>query len=399
MADQQAAATQRADVTEYGLRRILIVAGVMMASLMQTLDTTITNVALPNIQGNLGASQDEGTWVVTAYTIAAIIVIPLTPWLQNRFGRKNYFVASIIGFTVASVMCGASDNLYFLIISRVIQGMFGGGLLATAQAILRDTFPPKQLGVSQGIFALGAIMGPALGPPIGIMASILLLLFLKDPTSPRKTPVDIVGLILLSTTLSTLQYFLTEGERKYWLQDPSICATIAIFIISAMLFVWWELTQTDVPIVDLRIFKNRSVAAGSGLALALGGAIFGSTYTLPQVTQGPLGYTPTLSGMLFLLRAIPIAIMTPLVVRFAPKIDTRYILGIGFLLVSLGCWLQAEVTTESTGFWAFAAGEVAGGGGAAVLLGANYNCEGGCHGESRNAAGRLDPHRRARRDR
>ncbi len=393
MADQRAAAAsngvpQRVDVTEYGLRRVLIVAGVMLASLMQTLDTTITNVALPNIQGNLGASQDEGTWVVTAYTIAAIIVIPLTPWLQNRFGRKNYFVASIIGFTIASVMCGASDNLYFLIISRVVQGMFGGGLLATAQAILRDTFPPKQLGVSQGIFALGAIMGPALGPPIGgilvdnyswnwcfdinigpgILASILLLLFLKDPTTPRKTPVDLVGLILLSTTLSTLQYFLTEGERKYWLQDPSICATIAIFIISAMLFVWWELTQTDVPIVDLRIFKNRSVAAGSGLALALGGAIFGSTYTLPQVTQGPLGYTPTLSGMLFLLRAIPIAIMTPLVVRFAPKIDTRWILGAGFLLVALGCWLQAEVTTESTGFWSFAAGLMTVGAGAALLF-------------------------------
>ena len=157
----------RQDVTETGLRRVLIVAGVMAAALMQTLDSTITNVALPTIQGNLGASQEEGTWIVTAYTIAAIVVIPLTPWLQNRFGRKNYFVSSIAGFTIASVICGSADSLTLLVFARFVQGAFGGGLLATAQSILRDTFPPKQLGLSQGIFALGAIMGPALGPPLG----------------------------------------------------------------------------------------------------------------------------------------------------------------------------------------------------------------------------------------
>ena len=157
----------RRDVTETGLRRVLIVTGVMAATLMQTLDSTITNVALPTIQGNLGASLDEGTWVVTAYTIAAIVVIPLTPWLQNRFGRKNYFLASIVGFTLASVACGASTVFPMLVISRVVQGAFGGGLLATAQSILRDTFPPEKLGISQGVFAFGAIIGPTLGPPVG----------------------------------------------------------------------------------------------------------------------------------------------------------------------------------------------------------------------------------------
>jgi DHA2 family multidrug resistance protein len=160
------AVAARQDVSETGLRRVLIVAAVMAAALMQTLDSTITNVALPNIQGNLGASQDEGTWIVTSYTISAIVIIPLTPWLQDRFGRRNYFVASIVGFTLASLFCGSSGNLVELIFWRVIQGGFGGGLLATAQSILRDTFPPKQLGLSQGIFAIGAIMGPALGPPI-----------------------------------------------------------------------------------------------------------------------------------------------------------------------------------------------------------------------------------------
>ena len=252
-----ATASGRQDVTEHGMRRVLIVVGVMAASLMQTLDTTITNVALPTIQGNLGASIDEATWVVTAYTIAAIIVIPLTPWLQNRFGRKNYFVASIVGFTLASVACGASDNLTFLIVSRIVQGAFGGGLLATAQAILRDTFPPSQLGISQAIFALGAIMGPALGPPLGglivdnwtwnwcfdinvvpgIVSTVLLFTLLRDPEKPRTGPVDFLGLFLLASTLGSLQYVLTEGERHSWLSDDTIAAMTVLFACSFVAFV------------------------------------------------------------------------------------------------------------------------------------------------------------------
>ena len=223
---QAQAQRAQADVTEHGLRRVLIVAGVMLAALMQTLDSTITNVALPTIQGNLGASQDEGTWVITAYVIAAIVIIPLTPWLQNRFGRRNYFLVSIVGFTLASVVCGTSESLTTLILARAVQGAFGGGLLATGQSIMRDTFPPSQLAASQGIFALGAIMGPALGPPLGgylvdnfswnwcfminilpgIASAVILFLFLKDPNkADSRTPIDAVGLALLAIGLSTLQ--------------------------------------------------------------------------------------------------------------------------------------------------------------------------------------------------
>ncbi len=378
----------RQDVTEYGLRRLLIVIGVMTASLMQTLDSTITNVALPNIQGNLGASQDEGTWVVTAYTIAAVIVIPLTPWLQDRFGRKNYYVASIVGFTLASVACGAASDLNFLIAARVVQGMFGGGLLATGQAILRDTFPPDKLGMSQAIFALGAIMGPALGPPLGgllvdnaswnwcfdinvlpgVASTILLLLLLKDPTKPRSTRVDLIGLALLAIALSTMQYVLTEGERHYWLEDSTIDVMLAVMIVSGATFIYYELFGTDVPIVDLRIFKNRSVAAGSLLAFALGAAIFGSTYTLPQLTQGPLGFTATGSGELFILRAIPIGICTPLIARLAPRVDARWFLGVGFLMISGGSFIQAFVTASSASFWTFATSLVIVGVGCAFLF-------------------------------
>lgn len=367
-------AITRRDVTEHGLRRTLVVVGVMAAALMQTLDITITNVALPTIQGNLGASADEGTWVVTAYTIAAIIVIPITPWLQDRFGRKRYFAVSIVGFTLASIGCGISDTLQALIFMRVVQGIFGGGILATAQGILRDTFPPRQLGASQAIFALGAILGPALGPPIGgwlvdnfswnwvffiniapgTIATILLLMILRDPTDPRATRVDLVGLVLLTVTLSTMQYVLTEGERNYWFANDGITLASVLCVTGLASFIFWELHMTDVPIVDLSIFKNRSVASGFVLALALGAVVFGSTYVVPQLTQGPLGFTPTLSGELFILRAIPIAVLTPVAARIAGRIDARWLLGGGFLLMAWGLWLQVGVTTSTAGFWSFA---------------------------------------------
>src|SRR5581483_8672912 len=155
------------NVVEYGLNRVVIVTGVMLATLLQTLDTTIVNVALPTIQGNLGATLDEGAWVVTGYIIAAVIVIPLTPWLQARFGRRQYYATAIIGFTVASILCGMATSITQLIVYRVIQGLFGGGLVATGQASLRDTFPRHLLGASQAVFALGAIVGPSVGPTVG----------------------------------------------------------------------------------------------------------------------------------------------------------------------------------------------------------------------------------------
>jgi DHA2 family multidrug resistance protein len=381
-------AVQRQDVSETGLRRTLIVLAVMAATLMQTLDSTITNVALPNIQGNLGASQDEGTWVVTAYTISAIVVIPLTPWLQDRFGRRNYFVASIVGFTIASMFCGASSGLIGLIFWRVIQGGFGGGLLATAQSILRDTFPPKQLGVSQGIFAIGAIMGPALGPPLGgilvdnaswnlvfyinvvpgAFAAIVLMLMLRDPGKAVAGPIDVLGLILLAAGLGSMQYVLTEGEQNYWLADPTILTMTIIMTVTLVSFVFWELFGTSTPVVDLRILRNPSVAAGSVLALALGVVIFGSTYTLPQFTQGPLGFTPTLSGFLFMFRALPILLVAPLIVRLTGKVDARAFLALGFIIVAIGTAAQALVTTSYAGFWTFAVPLALTGAGAAMLF-------------------------------
>jgi DHA2 family multidrug resistance protein len=345
----------------------------MLAALMQTLDTTITNVALPNIQGNLGASQDEGTWVVTAYTIAAIIVIPLTPWLQGRFGRKAYFLTSIAGFTIASMFCGWSGNLNELVIARAVQGAFGGGLLATSQSILRDSFPPKQLGLSQGIFAIGAVMGPALGPPLGgflvdnaswnwafeinivpgVIAGVILFLLLRDPEGKRDQGMDAIGLALLAVTLATLQYVLTEGERHDWFSDPSIALCTVICAASLSAFVCWELYGTKAPIVDLRILARRSVAAGTILSAVIGVAGLGSAYTLPQLTQGPLGFSASLSGLLFMVRAIPIMLVTLPLVFLASKIDTRILVGFGFVVVAISSGLLGVASTPDSSFGTF----------------------------------------------
>ncbi len=365
----------RVDVVEYGSRRLLIVAGVMLATVLQVLDATIVNVALPTIQGNLGANRDEGTWIITGYIIAAVIVIPLTPWLQTRFGRKRYYLAAILGFTVMSALCGAATSFEAEVLFRIMQGAFGGGLIATGQAILRDTFPPKDIGKSQVLVAIGAIVGPSIGPTLGgiltdnlswnwvfyvnivpgIIAAGIIFAYLRDPAPARSVSVDVFGLVFLGMGLGSLQYVLTEGERNDWFADPSILGFTALAAGGLIAFVFWELYGAREPIVDLRIFKNRTVAAGAMLALTLGFTLFGSIVITPQYNQTILHFTATLSGESILIRALFILICTPFVLVFINrfKINPRILLIVGFSLVSLACYLQATVTTSSAEFWTF----------------------------------------------
>jgi DHA2 family multidrug resistance protein len=374
-------------LVESGSRRLMVVAGVMLAALLQTLDSTITNVALPNIQGNLGASIDEGTWVINGYIIAVVIVIPMIPWLQATFGRKRYFLACIAGFTAASFACGISTSIDELILFRIVQGIFGAGLLATAQTILRDTFPPEQLGVSQGIFALGAIMGPALGPPLGgvlvdnlnwnwvfdinvvpgIASFLILTAVLRDPPQPQRQPIDVPGLICLVVGVGCLQYVLSEGERWDWFQDRNNLIDGILAVVFIGLLIWRELS-TPRPLVDLRTFRHRAVASGFVVALAVGGLIFGSTYTIPQFVQGSLGFTATLSGLLIFVRAIPIGLATPLVARNVGRLDARWFLAIGFVLMGLGNLLQAYATSLQSVFLSFVVPLACTGFGAAMLF-------------------------------
>jgi MFS transporter, DHA2 family, multidrug resistance protein len=360
------------DVVEYGTRRFIVVIGVMLSALLQTLDTTITNVALPNIQGSLGASPDEGTWVINGYTIAVVIVIPMIPWLQTTFHRKRYFLACIAGFTAASFLCGISDSISELILFRIVQGVFGAGLLATGQTILRDTFPPEQLAASQGIFAIGAILGPTLGPPLGgflvdnanwnwvfdinvvpgIVSFLILLAFLRDPETPQRQPLDAFGLVFLVVGIGSLQYVLSEGERWDWFSDTNNVIFACAAVIGIGLLIWHELHAPQ-PLVDLRIFRYRAASGGFMLAMVAGSAIFGSVYTLPQLVQGTLGFTATLAGLLIFLRGIPIMILTPFVARFLDRIDARWFMIAGFAFLGFGNWLQAGVTTPISDFGVF----------------------------------------------
>jgi DHA2 family multidrug resistance protein len=390
MAGRPAGSDHVYDTVERGMPLALIVAGILAATLMQTLDTTIVNVALPIVQGNLGATIDEGAWVVTGYIISAVIVIPLTPWLQIRFGRRQYYSTAIIGFTIASVLCGTSGSIQELILWRIVQGAFGGGLIATGQATIRDTFPKDKIGLSQGVFSLGAIVGPSVGPTLGgwltdnfswnwvffinvvpgTFAAIVMLTRLKNPGMPRRLPLDTVGLALLIVGLGSLQYILGEGQRNDWFADPVIAGFGIASVCGLLAFAAWELFATKNPIVDLRALRFPQIAAGSILAFAVGATLYGAIVIFPQYVQGDLGFTATLSGELIFTRAIFIAAGTPLVVRLATsgRVDTRYLLLTGFVLVGVAQFWFANVTTGLSDFGTFVLPNIMAGLGLSMLF-------------------------------
>ncbi|MBV8637697.1 MAG: DHA2 family efflux MFS transporter permease subunit [Candidatus Eremiobacteraeota bacterium] len=379
------------ELVEYGMRRWLIVIGVMSATLLQVLDATIVNVALPTIQGNMGANFDEAAWVVTGYIIAAVIVIPLTPWLQQLMGRRNYYVTAIVGFTITSGLCGTATNLDQLIFYRVLQGLCGGGLIATGQAIMRDTFPARQLGLSQALTSLGAIVGPSIGPTLGgyltdalswnwifyvniipgVISALLCAMYLRDPARRGRPSVDGIGLALMATGLGCLQYVLDEGERYDWFNDRNIAITAAIAVAALATFVYWELRVVKNPIVDLRILiRNRTVAAGCALAMLLAFSLFGGVILTPQFQQGLLNFTATLSGLSILTRALGIMVMTfvTLALLNRAKVRPQILLGTGFIIVAIANVLTGQVLTTDSTFSTFVFPLVFGGIGFGMLF-------------------------------
>ncbi len=371
---QGTASPERADVVEHGVRRVVVTLAVIVAAMIEIIDTTIVNVALPTIQGNLGADIAQGTWIVTGYIIANVIVIPLTPWLQTRFGRRNYFVASIVVFTLASLLCGLANDLTVLVLFRILQGLAGGGLISTAQTILSDTYPREQQGLATGIFAMGVIVGPAVGPvlggvltdqlswrwaffvnlPIGALAAFLAAAFLRDPEEPRAMPFDGVGLALLVTGLGSLQYVLDQGQQNDWFADPAIVVVSCLSALGLVGFALWELFGTKHPVVDLRVLKYAPVSIGSLLSVALGFTLFGGVLLIPQYAQSILGFTATMSGQLFLVQAGTSGVLTFAAVGILAtgKVQARYQVAFGFLMLGLGNWLLFHVETPGTDFHA-----------------------------------------------
>ncbi len=365
---------QQSAVVEYGLRRAIISAAVIAATLLEILDITIVNVSLPNIQGNFGVGIDLSAWIVTGYIIANVIVIPITPWLAARFGRRQYFFASIVLFTLASLMCGLSQSLGALVLWRVVQGLGGGALIATSQAILRDTYPLREQGTAQGIFAMGVIVGPALGPvlggwitdnwnwhwvffinlPVGIAAATLIWYYLRNPEEPHYKKLDVVGLGLMILGLGSMQFVLEQGQQYDWFDDGNIRLFTVISVVSLVAFVFWTLRSKN-PVVDLRVLRLRQVAAGSILGAVLGISLYGSIIVLPQYLQNSLGFTATLSGTVLLFRAGAVMAFTPITAFLAGRgiVDVRISTGLGFILLGLSNWMLANVTTPQSQFGTF----------------------------------------------
>jgi MFS transporter, DHA2 family, multidrug resistance protein len=357
-------------VVETGWRRIVIVTAIMLAALLETLDSTIVNVSLPTIEGNIGASIDQGIWIITGYIISNVVSIPLNPLLIRLFGRARYFTTCIAGFTIASVLCSTAGSLDSLVLFRVLQGAFGGGLIATSQGVMRDTFPPQAVGASSALFAMALILGPALGPLAGgyltdnlswqwifyvnlvpgAIAAVVMGTMLRDPIEPQRTPIDWYGIALLALGLGALQYVLDNGERLDWLDSHGI--VLAAFVSFGALagFAWWQWSGTLRPVVDLHVFRFRSVAVGSLIAFAFGALIFVPAIVTPLYTSSLLGYTAYESGVLLVMRAAPVVVLTPIFATLAQRgADVRYMLGGGFAL-SAGAlwWLYGMMTTQTT---------------------------------------------------
>ncbi len=362
------------DGVEYGLRRTVITVAIVLATVLEIIDVTIVNVALPNIQGNFGANIDQAAWIGTGYIIANVIVIPITPWLQMRFGRTQYYTASIVLFTVASVLCGLSGSLEQLVFWRIVQGLGGGGLISTSQAILREIYPRAEQAKAAGYFAMGVIVAPTLGPtigglitdnlswrwaffinlPLGILAATLVVLFLRNRVPARAVPLDSRGLALLAIGIGSLQYVLDQGQQKDWFDDSSIVLFSALAVVGLIVFVIWELRSRK-PVVDLRVLRYRSVAAGSVLGMVLGISLYGTVLVLPQYVQSSLGFTATLSGALLVMRALAVMLLTPIGAMLASRglIDQRWQVGFGFVMIGISNLMLANITTTDSSFWTF----------------------------------------------
>jgi len=349
-----------------------IIAGtVLTGTIMAVLDSSIVNVALPDMSGTLGATLEEITWVVTAYILAQVIVMPITGLLAARFGRKRFYMASVVIFTAASMACGLSHSLATMVIFRIVQGFGGGVLLTVSQAILRESFPPEEQGIAMGLYGLGAVLAPAFGPtlggwltdqyswpwifyvnvPVGILNIVLVSRFIEDPSYlvREKGYIDWPGLGLLVAGLGALQLMLEEGERNDWFQSAFIVRLAIIGAVGLSLFVWRELA-TDKPAVNLRILKNVSFSSATALGGVLGLALNGSLFLLPVFLQNLLGFDAMQSGITMMPRSIAMAVLMPIGGRFYNRLGPRVLVGGGLLIAGAGFFEMSRLTTD-VGFW------------------------------------------------
>ena len=346
----------------------LIAMAVMCATFMEVLDTSIANIALPHIAGSLSATNDEATWVLTSYLVSNAIILPMTGWLGNHFGRKRVLLSCVMLFTLASALCGAAVNLPTLILARIFQGIGGGAMVPIAQAILLESFPPHKRGVAMATFAMGVVVAPILGPtlggwitdnfswrwifyinlPVGMLALFLQEWLVEDPPyikRNREATVDFLGFGLLALWLGTLQITLDKGQEEDWFASQWICWLVGISAVSMIGFIVRELTAEH-PLVDLRVLRYRNFAFGLLLMLVLAAILYGTTAELPLFLQTLMGYPALQSGYAMSPRGIAAFFTTAIVGRLVGRIQSRWLLGVGFTLLGVSSFMLSSINLQ-----------------------------------------------------
>lgn len=363
--------TVRAPVSEDWRKwGILFTAG--LGALLEVMDTSIVNVALTDMQATLGATLSEIGWVITIYAIANVIILPMSAWLGERFGKKRYFLFSLVAFTASSMLCGVATSLPMLIFARLLQGLGGGGLLAKGQAILFETFPKEEQPMAQAVFGICVIAGPAIGPtlggylttnldwrwiffinlPVGIAATVMAWIFLRDEPARPGAKIDWLGIFLLVISVGGLQTVLEEGHEKDWFASPLICWLSVAAAVGMVCFIWRQLT-VDEPVVDLRVLKHRSLAAGSIYSVVLGMGLYGAIFCIPVFAQSILGFTAYQTGMLMFPSALASAFMFPIIGKLS-KVDARVMIALGALTLAAALFMLTFLspdTGEKELFW------------------------------------------------
>ncbi|WP_460569623.1 DHA2 family efflux MFS transporter permease subunit [Flaviaesturariibacter terrae] len=371
---------QQESLVEYGARRVIITITAIVCALLEIVDSTIVNVALKDMQGSLGATLSEVSWVITAYAIGNVIIVPMTSWLAQQFGRRNYFAASIILFTICSYLCGQATGIWELVAFRFLQGLGGGALLVTSQTIITESYPPEKRGMAQAIYGLGVIIGPTLGPPLGgyivtnfswpyifyinlplgVIAALLTLQFVRSPRygsgeKSKAKDVDWLGIGLLAISVGSLQYVLEKGQEDDWFNNLAIIILAVTAVFGFFFFIWRELTFRN-PIVELRVLKNGNLRIGTVMSFILGFGLYGSTFLIPLYTQSILGWTAQQSGELMIPAALTTAFMMPLIGQMLQRgVKQQYLVALGMLVFFIYSFWAYKILTPDTGkenfFW------------------------------------------------
>jgi DHA2 family multidrug resistance protein len=339
----------------------LVAVSVMLATVMEVLDTSVANVALPHIAGNLSATSEEATWVLTSYLISNAIILPATSWIGKYIGRKRFLIICIIIFTIASALCGMAPSLPILIIARILQGMGGGALQPIAQSVLLESFPPARRGAAMALYGMGIVVAPIIGPtlggwitdnyswrwifyinlPVGLVAAFMANAFVEDPPylkNQKPGRIDYTGFGLMALGLGALELTLDLGQQRDWFESPLIVFTTAVSALSLIGFVVWEL-YTPEPIVHLKVFLNRNFAIGCALIASVGVVLYGSTALLPLFLQTLLGYPAVESGLAVSPRGIGSIVSMMVVGRLIGKVDPRYLIVFGFTVLAFSTWM------------------------------------------------------------